>query len=587
MAKPKHGRCNSPISLHDHPHAPPYRFPSPAILSALAVIATAQPVAGGPLPTPPPTFLCPFIERDTSPGSSASTPTLSPTPTPSPSQCGVVADRYVQDSDNSWQKAETWSLYGSTVSVIPTSHPSLRSQHVFSQCSGSSTASTSAVQPPPSSSPSPIPTSTPSTVVFDTSVLPAGWNSGSTLSSTASTTILALAIVLAGSICVFIIGCLIWRRRKKRTRDIERKLGHKGGTHDDSQDNRREKDARGKMRMWAKASARWKSNIRQSARRRRKRPMVSSIDNRPLSPTISDSPQLSVVAPSTPSRRGSIASEEPDSPRPEAVSCLNDIVTEPPDPPRSASPPTYGASFVPPFSRLPPSSAVSDPSSTPPHSTQRGNPPSFIEDEPLPYIPRSDGHVATDDKSQLAHIRELASSPPTIVDADASTMQPVSAPELHEVENNLDDLDIDPSEVPAPFHDFGLLPSPPSKADLPSPFDYLGDHPLRYGEDGILVSLPVPESLGPSLGASPSAPPIDDPGLEPSAPSFEGEDELFQDWDGASSHVPEATSADLDSTFARTIESSISSTISSASRASFSSIGESAARDGTLPRYHP
>ena len=166
-------------------------------------------------------------------------------------------------------------------------------------------------------------------------------------------------------------------------------------------------------------------------------------------------------------------------------------------------------------------------------------------------------------------------------------MQPVSAPELHEVENNLDDLDIDPSEVPAPFHDFGLLPSPPSKADLPSPFDYLGDHPLRYGEDGILVSLPVPESLGPSLGASPSAPPIDDPGLEPSAPSFEGEDELFQDWDGASSHVPEATSADLDSTFARTIESSISSTISSASRASFSSIGESAARDGTLPRYHP
>jgi hypothetical protein len=471
-------------------------------------------------------------------------------------------------------------------------HPNispLRSQHVFPQCPSSSTASTSTVQPPPSSSPSP--TSTPSTVEFDTSSLPAGWDSGSSLSSTASTTILALAIVLAGSICVFIIGCLVWRRRKKRTRDLERKLGHKPGAHDDSQDNGREKDVRGKMRMWAKATARWKSDIRQSVRRRRKRPMVSSIDNRPPSPTPSDSPQLSFVAP--PSRRGSIASEEPDPPRPET----DDNVTEPPavlhDRPRSASPPTYGASFVPRFPCLPPSSAVSDPCPTPPpigpHSVHRGNPPSFIEDEPLPYIPRSDGHVATDDKSQLAHIRELASSPPTIVDADASTVQSVSAPELHEVENDLDDLDIDLSDVPAPFHNFGLppsFPSPPSKADVPSPFGYLDDRPLRYGEEGIPVSHPVPELLGPSLGASPSAPPIDDPGLEPSAPSLEGEDDLFQDWDGASSYVPEVpTSADPDS--ARAMEASTSSTISSTSRSSFSSIRESTARDGTLPRYHP
>ena len=125
MAKPKHARLNN-VVRHPHPHPP--RFPSPAVLSALALIAaTPTVVAASPLPTHPPAFLCPFIERDLIPQTS---PTA--TSAPQPSQCSVVADRYVQGTDSLWRKTSAWTLYGSTVSAILTSHPSLQSQLVFS-----------------------------------------------------------------------------------------------------------------------------------------------------------------------------------------------------------------------------------------------------------------------------------------------------------------------------------------------------------------------------------------------------------------------------------------------------------------------
>ena len=442
----------------------------------------------------------------------------------------------------------------------------------------------------------PTSTSTSDEAVFDTSTLPAGWDTtDSTSHGTGSTIILALAIVLAVSICVFIIGCLVWRRRKKRARDVERKFGKKLSAADDSQDNVQEKDTRDKMRMWARASARWKSNIRQSARRRRKRPLSSSIVNRPTSPLHCDS-QVSVDAQSTPSRRGSFAAEEPDTPRLDAILSPDDGVTGTPavqpDPPRPVSPPTYGASFVPRFSHLPPSSAVTNPSPTPPpdrpSSAQHSNHPSLIEEELLPYVPPTDGHVATDDKVELTRIRDLASSPPTMSDPATSpgTTPSVSAPEWHEVEDDLEDLGVDLSEAPMSPRNFGFPPSfppPPSKADIP--FRRLDDHPLGYGErDDILASLPTPGKSESSFEASPSAPPIDYPGLEPSAPSLEGEDDLFQDWDGAS-YIPEvASSVDQDFTLARETGSS---TISSTSPTSFSRSRGSAVRDSILPQYHP
>ena len=159
MAKPKHGRWNNcarqpslsssdshpnshPRSHNQRSHAPSRsspRFPSPAVLSALAVIATIPPVVAGsplplPLPTPPPTFLCPFIERDNIDPSSdifvslpprttiPSTSTSSPTPTPPPyyTKRQVIADRYVEGSDSLWRKTNAWTLYGSTVSMVQT-----------------------------------------------------------------------------------------------------------------------------------------------------------------------------------------------------------------------------------------------------------------------------------------------------------------------------------------------------------------------------------------------------------------------------------------------------------------------------------
>lgn len=164
MAKPKHGRCDhaglislsSPDTNYIPPSPGPHshqrargrfhplshssrRFPSPAVLSALAVIAaTPSAVAGGPLPTPlptpPPTFLCPFIERDNidpSPhilvallprtGPSAPLPTTTSTSHYFVRQ--AVADKYVQGPNSLWQKTTAWTLYGSTVGVILTSHP--------------------------------------------------------------------------------------------------------------------------------------------------------------------------------------------------------------------------------------------------------------------------------------------------------------------------------------------------------------------------------------------------------------------------------------------------------------------------------
>ena len=432
----------------------------------------------------------------------------------------------------------------------------------------------------PSQMPTPMPTSTPSTATFDTSSLPVGWNNASNSSSTESTTILALAIVLAGSICVFILGCLVWRRRKKRARDIERKLAHP--VHDNSSGDMQEQGPRSKMRMWARASARWKSNIRQSARRRRKRLLTSCAANRPPSPTLDDS-QMSVIAPSSTSRRSSLSAEGPD-PSPATALHPDDSSTGQADSSRPPSPPTYGASFVPRLDNAPSTPAMCNPISAPPpdrpRSTRPSNQLSPIDDEPLPYIPCGDGHIAMDDKSHLARIQDLASSPPA-TQVSESAIQSVSAPEWQEVEDDLD-LGIDLSDVPMAVRDFGFLPSfpPPPKAGVS--FGYLDDHPLHYGNADDILVPPIP---GPSR--SPSAPPIDYPSLEPSAPSME-DDDLFQDWDAASSYVHEApTSSDQDSTPACATDPSMPPPVSFTSRSSLTPVRQTATRNSILPRYHP
>ena len=131
MAKKKHGQSNytSPRSSAP-PH--PSTCPSLSVLSILSTIAAASQTVDGsplPLPTQPPSFLCPFIEHDkravlSTAASSSTAPSASPTLITS-NKC-QLADKYVQGSDGLWRKTDDWTLFGSTVRSF-CRHPSFRS----------------------------------------------------------------------------------------------------------------------------------------------------------------------------------------------------------------------------------------------------------------------------------------------------------------------------------------------------------------------------------------------------------------------------------------------------------------------------
>ncbi|KAF9245890.1 hypothetical protein BU15DRAFT_40791 [Melanogaster broomeanus] len=625
MAKPKHGQSAThtfqPSSQTSRRHQQrPYlrhtkqhrrrtsrssssstHCPSPAVLSALAVIAATPVVAGTPLPvqTTPPSFLCPFIERDTidltletpiAHGVSSSTPPSSLPPTPIPQSINRrLADKYVQGPDGGWRKTDAWTLYGSTC------------------CSGTSDAGVNGTQSQ-SGSQTTMAGVTPTPVELDASVLPAGWKSTSPSSSnTGSTTILVIAVVLAGSICVFILGCIIWRKRKKSSKDIEHKVGNKPRHSSDISE--REKDARGKMRIWAKATARWKNNVRQAARRRRKRHSVSPRFSHPPSPVLHDSRSLLVDAPSDAAsppewfahQEADTATSEMALPNDTDTSTIAEqspVLPNVTAPPGTSSPPAYRSPVM---QRSTHSHATLDSTSTRSHHGsllfEEVNYSSAVEDEPIPYVPPRGGHVATDDKAHLARIQELASSPPEVVGATRAGSRPtqvVSAPELDEVLDELDDFGVEACAVPVPAsfatRSLGLPPSfppLPSKGDVPS--GYFDGNPFCYGEeDGIPVLDPDAEPSAPPFDASPSAPPISDFDLDPSAPSLEDENTAFQDWDRNSSYAPEVSAtASSDATPATARRSSISLSMSPTSCASLSSRRASVTRDGMLPLYHP
>ncbi|KAF8846144.1 hypothetical protein BDN67DRAFT_960827 [Paxillus ammoniavirescens] len=626
MAKPKHGQWKNYTTLdisqpsfptnhrrHKHPylrHSEQQRrrlsgsspssthCPSPALLSALAVIAATPAVAGSPLPvqTTPPSFLCPFIERDNidlnsetpttippNPDIQAQTVPAPPKPTPTPPAQLVkrllIADKYVQGPDNIWRRTDVWTLYGSTC------------------CSSTDVPSVNDVQVQPSSStPTTMPTATPTPVELDASVLPAGWKApSSTGSNTETTIILALAIVIAGSICIFMVGCIIWRKRKKTNKDIERKIGKKLRPDDASEFGVREKEANEKMRIWARATARWKANVRHSARRRRKRHITSKL-SRPSSPALSDSREIPADDLSTVSTQGRFPHAEVDVPISETalpndsdepvIADQSPVLPNPIASPRTSSPPAYRS----PVMQRHPHHPTSDSNSTRSrHSSllfEQVNCPSIVDDEPIPYVPPRGGHVATDDKAHLARIRELASSPPEMVSAEsATTIQAVSAPAWHEVLDELDDFESGAVPAPAfPSRNFGLPPSfppLPSKGYIPS--GYFDANSFCYdADDGIAVLGPDVGPSAPPFDAHPSAPPISDLDLAPSAPSLDNENGLLQDWDRSTSYVSASESSDA--TAAAATRSSISDYVSASS---LPSRRGSVTRDGILPVYHP
>ncbi|KAG2075166.1 hypothetical protein BDR04DRAFT_1092019 [Suillus decipiens] len=545
MAKQKHGtgpdrqqRRHSSVSI---------ACPSSSVLSILAAIAaSSQTVDGSPLPqpTPPPSFLCPFIDQ-------VDTCILHTTPTTSYSSkfpktttkyAQQVADRYVQGPDGRWYKADAWTLYGSTY------HASSPDVTVDVSQSTSALAPTASTQ-------------------MD-SVLPAGWPTSSQSNRTDSTIILSLAIVLAVSICLFIISCIVWRKRRKKIsngekkkNDLELKARHKVNLEDLSEDGEKESEARGKNRLWARASARWKANIRHSARRRRRRHGLST-RSRPQSPTLLDPREASTHLPSpVSSQRHSIASVSEDigyhvTPIENSLTPTQPLSTSDLSSSRSVlSPPAYmfPVLHVGPENQGHSQEVSHVPSSDP--TSHRGSlpgddfPPADHDD--IAYHPSRTGHVAIDDKTHLSRMAELASAPPVIQYNihDGPSAIHESAPEWH------DDFEDHPSQsVTAAPSETSLFkvgdsgfPNPPSKSVLsPGYFDghsYLQD--ITALDPTSLPSMP-PYEAQPNVipfedTPAASAPPIsEDDQWEGSAPEAS---EIYDECDTPSSSLPSLSPA--------------------------------------------
>jgi hypothetical protein len=587
MAKQKHGQSGSRPDRQQRRHSPAaIACPSSSVLSILATIAaSSQTVDGSPLPLPtsPPSFLCPFIDhvnirvRSTIPTTSYSavtTSSASPTPTFKSAQ---VADKYVQGPDGRWHKADSWTLYGSTC-CAPS--PDLTVDD---------TQSTSALVP------------TVSTQVD--SVLPAGWSTTSQSNRTDSIIILSLAIVLAVSICIFIISCIVWRRRRKKIsnrekkkNDLELKARHKVNLEDLSEDGDRENEARGKNRLWARASARWKNNIRHSARRRRRRQGFPSTKSRPQSPKLLD-PREGSTPPSSPvsSRRHSIApaSEDIDY---HAAPIENSLTpTRPPStPPEPSS--SHSASSPPAYmfpalharpgteNRLQEASHILSGGAT----SRRGSllfghdfPPADNDD--IPYHPSCAGHVAVDDKTHLARMAELASAPSVTQQNPRGSPSPIheSAPEWYDdfEDHPSQSVTVSPSENSIFEVGDSGFPRPPSKSVLSS--SYFDGH--SYLQD-ITALDPISLPSMPPYEARPNAVPFEDT-LTASAPPISGDDQAFGSWEGSAPEASDIYGDECDTHIA-TSPSQPSSSSASSSQAS-APPEELVNNHGVLPIYQP
>lgn len=130
-----------------------------------------------------------------------------------------------------------------------------------------------------------------------TANLPPGWSARK--KDTLTPYILILALVLAIFISVLIFGCVAWRRkRRSAAKDLEKKLHERSILDSDSE---LDVDANEKLRarvqhrrLWVKTSPRWRPNVKLSARRRRKKALVTATNNESL-PDVSGGPEASIA----------------------------------------------------------------------------------------------------------------------------------------------------------------------------------------------------------------------------------------------------------------------------------------------------
>lgn len=523
-----------------HPYFQTY--PSSALLSILGTIAASSSnVNASPAP---PQFLCPSFNPNQTPIASIDPRDLpilarvvSDQSDTLPGVTRSIPDRYDRGSDGMWRRVDKYTLYGSTVCPNCDQIPSGITA-VDDEIQG---VSSSAVGTSSSSSPSPS---------YDIrNSLPPGWKQPSNSSASRTTLILVLSLVLAFVICFVIISLVFWRKSKHRKHgqgDVEKKPHRRRRDilADEDRERMVQKEIKTKQKILTRATARWKANIRYTARQRRGKRIVSAsrIPSHNSSTTLDQSEsRSSSPGPSSSrplSRRSSMASLHSDPPMDAATDTDPASGQQEPIHPSLASspalshrlprtsPPAYhqrvsipqnSTSIADVFADVLPSS-----SSLPGGSSE---PIDASLDTDLHLPPIHAAHVATDDKSMLARLAASASSPPTseVTTETSSLTNQISAPVWRDEE--FEDFPCDPSGSssfhismsPAPIP---LFPPPPSKEKMASAVFY--DYPYPYSFEDITLE---PGLDGPEAG--PSAPPFDDPssasltnsiGLAPSAP---------------------------------------------------------------------
>ncbi|KAF8665330.1 hypothetical protein AX16_000349 [Volvariella volvacea WC 439] len=546
-----HSDYSSSLQHQDYPARPPrrrrprhrvrdrYSAPSSALLSLLATIAASS--AGVNASPTPPSFLCPSLE-DSEPidiVERRADVSVAPPPVPPsrPFKRNLVVprfspglpvpDRYERGDDGRWRRVDVYTLYGSTVCSVCPDSPSIDDQ----------------IQVPADGMDGDINiTPTPTTIDAFLNTLPNGWRPAVKPYGSRTSLILALSLVLAFFICFFIIGCLFWRkskRRKYRENDVEMRVRRhrRQISPDEGREamlERDDREVRAKQKLWARATARWKANARYTARQRRgRRSIVSRNTNAQNSRVSLEEPHRSSFEQSSPppsrplSRRSSIISEEVPVGAAIIVTPSDDTATTSSQQAIPSSPPAYGQRLRVHTTHITPDSSVDDSSTSPPLTATHSRRPSHVStrrpsvsamDDELAQPTVHTGHVATDDKALLARLATLASAPPT----EPSGVQS-SAPELEDEEYETFGDDIaqtndtslnssqyqQQSRSPSP----SPLPPPPSKGKLPATiYDY------SYALEDILYLEPESELSAPPFEETPSAPPLEDSHVAPSAP---------------------------------------------------------------------
>ncbi|KAG7099672.1 hypothetical protein E1B28_001497 [Marasmius oreades] len=484
--------------------------PSSSVLTLLAAVAADSCVNAAPTPFPLP-FLyppSPSLRKDHELASNHKKKKKRRSRTNFP-------DKYVKGDDGRWRKTDTFIFNGY---AFGNQTEGCGSRTAIDDAATSPSATISSVTMDPS------PTCVNGTSFME--CLPNGWKPKDHNDRTSL--IVTISLVLAFFICFFIIGCLLWRKSMRRMRDIEQRRHRRrkkkatrqaGEEEEEEARSMLEKEIKTKKKIWANATARWKTNAHYMGwRRRGKRTYIdfsspqtitpsrpaSTTHSRPTSPQVS---RVSTPEPSRPSsRRPSVSEPEPSS--------SSRSPPSPPPPPNSpsTSPPAYqhprSNTHAPDYSPPQQQATTSTTKAWTPLESISGSSRSICvtttttteADSEIPYTSTTDsGHVATDDKAFLERLTYQASAPPGEEESSSSADQ-IFVPVWRDEEIS-DFVHEEDEGMSTPN---GLFPPPP----MPSPSEkgkmaIYYDYTFEEEGDGGEGSAPPFEETEPIASAPP------------------------------------------------------------------------------------